>query len=117
MSVPVIPEIKRDHIMNLLAKGQREDGRGKSDLRTIKIDSGCIESADGSARVKVGKTEVIAGVKILPGTPFPDSPDVGVLTTGAELIPMAHGTFESGPLGEDAIELARVVDRGIRESG
>ena len=117
MSSPVIPEIKRDHIMNLLAKAQREDGSGKSDLRAIKIDAGCIESADGSARVKIGKTEVIAGVKILPGTPFPDSPDVGVLTTGAELIPMAHGSFESGPPGEDAIELARVVDRGIRESG
>jgi exosome complex component RRP42 len=40
-----------------------------------------------------------------------------VLTTGAELIPMAHASFESGPPGEDAIELARVVDRGIRESG
>ena len=30
---------------------------------------------------------------------------------------MAHPSFESGPPGEDAIELARVVDRGIRESG
>jgi len=30
---------------------------------------------------------------------------------------MAHPLFESGPPGEDAIELARVVDRGIRESG
>jgi exosome complex component RRP42 len=30
---------------------------------------------------------------------------------------MAHPLFESGPPGENAIELARVVDRGIRESG
>lgn len=117
MGKPVIPEIKRDHIVKLLAKGKREDGRGVGDVREIKILAGCIESADGSARIKLGKTEVIAGVKIIPGTPFPDSPDVGVLTTGAELIPMAHSTFESGPPGEDAIELARVVDRGIRESG
>ena len=56
-------------------------------------------------------------MKIIPGTPFPDTPNLGVLTTGAELIPMAHPSFESGPPGEDAIELARVVDRGIRESG
>jgi len=117
MSEYVISEIKRDHIMKLLKEGKREDGRGVDEVRDIKISVGCIESADGSARVKLGKTEVIAGVKIIPGTPFADTPDSGVLTMGAELIPMAHPSFESGPPGEDAIELARVVDRGIRESG
>lgn len=117
MTGAIIPEIKRDHILNLLARGEREDGRAKDQMRDIKVTIGFVEPADGSARVKIGKTEVIAGVKIIPGTPFQDSPDVGVLTTGAELIPMAHASFESGPPGEDAIELARVVDRGIRESG
>ena len=117
MSNPIMSEIKRDHIMDLLEKGQRTDGRGPEDFRKITVETDCIESADGSARVKMGRTEVIAGVKIIPGTPFGDTPTSGVLTTGAELIPMAHGTFESGPPGEDAIELARVVDRGIRESG
>jgi exosome complex component RRP42 len=117
MSEYVISEIKRDHIMNLLKEGKREDGRCADDIRGIQISTGCIESADGSARVKIGKTEVVAGVKIIPGTPFGDTPDSGVLTMGAELIPMAHPMFESGPPGEDAIELARVVDRGIRESG
>ncbi len=117
MSDEVISQIKRDHIVNLLAKGTRTDGRGLTDVRDIQITTNCIESADGSARVKLGNTEVIAGIKIIPGTPFPDTPNSGVLTTGAELIPMAHSSFESGPPGEDAIELARVVDRGIRESG
>ena len=117
MSNEIMSEIKRDHVMNLLANGVREDGRKLTDVREISIDTNCIESADGSARVKMGKTEVIAGVKIIPGTPFGDTPTSGVLTTGAELIPMAHPDFESGPPGEDAIELARVVDRGIRESG
>ena len=117
MSEYVISEIKRDHIMNLLKEGRREDGRSVDDIRDIQIMTGCVESADGSARVKLGNTEVIAGVKIIPGTPFGDTPDSGVLTMGAELIPMAHPSFESGPPGENAIELARVVDRGIRESG
>ncbi|RLF35035.1 MAG: RNA-binding protein, partial [Thermoplasmata archaeon] len=34
----------------------------------------------------------------------------------AELIPLASPDFEAGPPDKDAIELARVVDRGIRES-
>ena len=117
MSVEMMSEIKRDHMMNLLEQGKRVDGRSPTDLRKITVEPGLIESADGSAKVKIGKTVVMAGVKIIPGTPFPDTPNIGVLTTGAELIPMAHPTFESGPPGEDAIELARVVDRGIRESG
>ncbi len=117
MSNEIMSDIRRDHILNLLKDGKRIDGRGSGEFRKIEVVTNCIESADGSARVKIGKTEVIAGVKIIPGTPFPDTPNLGVLTTGAELIPMAHPSFESGPPGEDAIELARVVDRGIRESG
>jgi len=117
MSRAIIAEIRKNHIEELLKKGTRTDGRGLNDLREITIETKVIESADGSAIVKFGNTEVIAGVKIVPGTPYGDAPRSGVLTTGAELIPMAHPMFESGPPGEDAIELARVVDRGIRESG
>jgi exosome complex component RRP42 len=40
-----------------------------------------------------------------------------VLITNAELIPSASPDFEAGPPSKDAVELARVVDRGIRESG
>nr|NIU39096.1 exosome complex protein Rrp42 [Candidatus Bathyarchaeota archaeon]NIV44728.1 exosome complex protein Rrp42 [Candidatus Bathyarchaeota archaeon] len=69
-----------------------------------------------SARVRLGKTEVFVGIKIGIGEPFSDVPNQGVLTVNAELVPLASPTFEPGPPGEDAIELARVVDRGIRES-
>lgn len=117
MSNEIISEIRRDHILNLLKEDKRTDGRNVDDFRQIKFEVGLIESADGSALVEIGKTKVTAGIKIIPGTPFGDTPNMGVLTTGAELIPMAHPSFESGPPGEDAIELARVVDRGIRESG
>jgi len=66
--------------------------------------------------VRLGKTEVMVGVKVQLGEPFPDVPEQGVLTVNAELVPLASPTFEPGPPNEDAIELARVVDRGIRES-
>ena len=117
MSRAIISEIRKNHILGLLSEGKRTDGRGLDDVREISVSTSVIESADGSAIVKYGNTEVIVGVKIIPGTPFQDTPGKGVLTTGAELIPMAHPLFESGPPGEEAIELARVVDRGIRESG
>ncbi|MEM2281680.1 MAG: exosome complex protein Rrp42 [Candidatus Bathyarchaeia archaeon] len=100
----------------LIAKGKRLDGRGLNDYREIKVEQGIIERAEGSARVLLGKTEVMVGVKIEIGEPFPDTPNEGVLTVNAELVPLASPTFEPGPPDENSIELARVVDRGIRES-
>ena len=64
----------------------------------------------------LGKTEVLVGVKIETGTPFPDTPNDGVLTVNAEFVPLASPSFEPGPPDENSIELARIVDRGIRES-
>lgn len=97
-------------------KGVRFDSRGLEEYRDIVIEYGIAKTAEGSARVKLGNTEVLAGVKLMVGTPFPDTPEEGVITVNAEFLPMASPDFESGPPGIDSIELSRVVDRGIRES-
>jgi exosome complex component RRP42 len=108
--------LQDQYILNLASKGLRVDKRGPEDYRKIEVEKNPIEKAEGSARVRMGKTEVIAGVKLGIGTPFPDVPDQGVLIVNAEFSPIASPEFESGPPSEKAIELARVVDRGIRES-
>jgi exosome complex component RRP42 len=112
----IIVRVKQKQIVDLLAKGKRVDGRGLTDYREIKVEQGVIERAEGSARVLLGKTEVMVGTKIEIGKPFSDTPDEGGLAVNAELVPLASPTFEPGPPNEDSIELARVVDRGIRES-
>jgi exosome complex component RRP42 len=108
--------VKQKQIVQSIDKGKRLDGRGLTDYREIKLEQGIIERAEGSARVLLGKTEVLVGAKIEVGEPFPDTPNEGVLTVNAELVPLASSTFEPGPPDENSIELARVVDRGIRES-
>jgi len=112
----IISEIERKHVITLLEHNKRVDGRALTEIRPIEIETGLIEKAEGSARIKMGKTQVIVGVKTGLGTPFPDTPDRGVFTTMAELVPLASPIFETGPPNENAIELARVVDRGVRES-
>src|SRR3990170_3624565 len=109
-------KVKQKRIAQLIARGKRLDGREPTDYREIQLESGLIERAEGSARVRLGKTEVLVGIKIEAGEPFPDVPNEGVLTVNAELVPLASPTFEPGPPNESAIELARIVDRGIRES-
>ncbi len=116
MSEDVIAEIKRDYIYSLANQGDRADGRKFDEFRPISVEVGVIQKAEGSARVKIGESQVVVGVKVQPGEPFPDTPDTGVIITNLELVPLASPTFETGPPREDAIELARVVDRGVRES-
>lgn len=113
----VIATLKRDYIYNLMVKGKRQDGRGFKDFRDIKLETNVIAKAEGSAKVTLGNTQVLVGVKLQTGTPFPDSQDEGVIITNLELNPIASPEFEPGPPREEAIEMARVVDRGIRESG
>ncbi|MEF8848998.1 MAG: exosome complex protein Rrp42 [Candidatus Thermoplasmatota archaeon] len=112
----ITSSIKRDYLINLAKKGKRTDGRKFNEYREINIEPDYISNAEGSAKVEIGNTQVVAGIKIDLGEPYPDTPNEGVMTTAAELIPLASPNFEPGPPREDAVELARVVDRGIRES-
>lgn len=111
-----VARLEQKTVVDLIGKGKRVDDRGPLDYRPTTITLGVVEKANGSAQVYLGKTKVLAGVKIQPGTPFPDTPDEGILTVNAEFVPLASPTFEAGPPDENSIELVCVVDRGIRES-
>ncbi|MCS7123192.1 MAG: exosome complex protein Rrp42 [Candidatus Aenigmarchaeota archaeon] len=105
-----------EYLLKLLRNGKREDGRGLNEFRKISFKTGIIKKAEGSAVVNFGNTSVIAGVKLDVGEPFSDSPNEGILIVNAEFSPIAAPFFEPGPPDENAIELARIVDRGIRGS-
>lgn len=116
-SAEVISHIDRNYIADILSKGERVDGRKFGEYRPLEIEPSPVAAkAEGSAIVRLGGTSVVAGVKVLTGEPYPDTPDEGVVMVTAELAPIASPLFELGPPKEDAIELARVVDRGVRES-
>jgi exosome complex component RRP42 len=115
-SFKINPEL-RSHMIKSLDEGIRFDGRKSDEFRKITIETGVTRNAEGSARVKIGETEVICGVKMGMETPYPDTPDNGNLAVNVELLPLSNERFERGPPGIEAIELARVIDRGIRESG
>jgi len=112
-----ISYLRREQIRRLLASKARIDGREVDQVRPAEVKTGVVKTADGSAEVKLGKTHVVAGVKIGLGQPFPDAPDEGVLVVNAEVLPHASPYTEVGPPDEFAIELARVVDRGLRHCG
>ena len=112
-----LPNINKKQIEALLSKDIRLDGRKPFDYRDIIIETDVSNNAEGSARVKIGKTDVIVGVKMGVQEPYTDHEDEGTMMTGMEYSPASGERYESGPPKINAIETARVVDRGIRESG
>ncbi len=114
MSDEVTTEILQTHILDLASKGKRLDGRSTDEYRTVSVQPGYVVTADGSCLARIGETMVLAGIKLEPGKPFPDTPNAGVLTSNAELVPLSSPTFEPGPPAPGAIEVSRVVDRAIR---
>ncbi|MDO8508396.1 MAG: RNA-binding protein [Nanoarchaeota archaeon] len=112
-----VSNVTREYLARLFSQDKRFDGRKLLDLREMELGYDVSNKAEGSVRVKFGKTEVIVGVKLAPGEPYPDSPTDGNLMCTAELLLLASSKFEAGPPAFKAIELGRLVDRAIRESG
>ena len=113
----VIPKLKQDVMRKMIEQGVRIDNRGLNDYRELSIRVNVIKTADGSSLVSLGNTKVMAGVKVEVGKPFEDTPDEGALIVNLEIAPTASPDVEPGPPDENAIEIARVVDRAIRHSG
>ncbi len=112
----ILPQLRKETIKKIVEQGKRSDGRGHLDFRNVVLHVNPIKTADGSAIVSLGNTKVVAGVKVGVGAPYPDTPDEGALIVNLETPPLAAPTIEPGPPDENAIEIARVVDRTIRHS-
>lgn len=108
--------VNTEFIKESLNNNVRSDGRKLDDYRDIEIETGIIPQANGSARVKLGETEVVAGVKFAVSKPYPDTANKGMFMVNGELSPISNPNYRGGPPSPESIELSRVVDRAIRES-
>jgi exosome complex component RRP42 len=115
-STIIVENLRKKQMRESISAGKRLDERSLDEIRPLQIEIDVIKKASGSAWVKLGKTEVIAGVKVETGEPFEGLENSGAMIITAEVLPIASPHIEPGPPDEETIELARVVDRGVRES-
>ncbi|KAK3416564.1 hypothetical protein EUGRSUZ_H02323 [Eucalyptus grandis] len=104
---------EKKFIESALVSGLRVDGRNLYDYRKLSINFG---KEDGSAEVHLGQTRVMGIATSQLVQPYRDRPNEGTLSIFTEFSPMADPSFEPGRPGEFAVELGRVIDRGLRES-
>ncbi|XP_074311400.1 exosome complex component RRP45B-like [Silene latifolia] len=104
---------EKQFIETALLSDLRIDGRQPFDYRRLTIKFG---REDGSSEVQLGQTHVMAFVTAQLVQPYKDRPNEGSLAIFTEFSPMADPSFEAGRPGESAVELGRIIDRGLRES-
>ena len=115
-STIIVENLRKKQMRESISAGKRLDERSLDETRPLQIEIDVIKKASGSAWVKLGKTQVIAGIKVETGEPFEGLENSGAMIITAEVLPIASPHIEPGPPDEETIELARVVDRGVRES-
>jgi exosome complex component RRP42 len=45
----------------------------------MELETKLMDQVNGSARLRVGNTDILVGIKVEIDTPYPDSPDIGKL--------------------------------------
>ena len=109
--------VNKEAITHLASTQLRLDGRKLDEYRQpITVETNISWTAEGSARVQIGETVVMAGVKLSLEKPYNDTADQGGIMINAELLPLSSPNYDPGPPSIKAVELARVTDRGIREA-
>ncbi|PSC67545.1 exosome complex component RRP42 [Micractinium conductrix] len=91
----------------------RNDGRRREEYRPLAVQLGVLAQATGSARVQLGDTDVIVGLKAEIGNPDAERPDCGRLVCGVECSPVASPAFRGRGGDELSGELARALERSL----
>lgn len=95
----------------LIVGGKRLDGRLPEDLRTVKMEVGVVERADGSAQVSFGNTEAVVSVygprKLYPR--FLQESDTGILRCRYNMAPFSVEDRKSPGPSRRSIEISKVT--------
>jgi exosome complex component RRP43 len=85
-----------EYYAKFIAEDARPDGRPLGRARPMSVAKGVVTTANGSALVKVGRTSVLAAVKLEPVAPELDTPGEGMLEVNVELPPMCSAATRPG---------------------
>lgn len=87
----------REYLRKFVAQKIRPDGRSLHQPREPHLMHGAITTADGSCTVRVGRTMVVAGVKVEVAEPTRAAPSDGFLVVNVEIPPMCSPNARPGP--------------------
>ena len=104
---------ERDFVLDGIDQDLRVDGRGRLDHRSLTLELGTSPQASGSARLRLGSTDVMVAVRADIGTPPAGFPTHGRLSCAVELSASADPAYEGRGGEKAAAELSRALERGL----
>ncbi|KAL9693512.1 hypothetical protein quinque_012797 [Culex quinquefasciatus] len=114
MKERVISISEKTFVQKAVLESVRVDGRSLDEFRKLRLNFG---SEWGSVHVSLGETRVLAQVSCEVVTPRATRPNEGTLFINVELGPMAAPHFEAGRMSEVGVQLNRILERAIKDSG
>ncbi|KAI9494413.1 ribosomal protein S5 domain 2-type protein [Zychaea mexicana] len=94
MPTPLISPAEKDYIKQGVEYDCRADGRSRLEYRHLILESGLLSQTSGSARCRLGDSDVLVGVKVEIGEIEQDQPDRGRVVCNVECSPSASQQFE-----------------------
>uniref|UniRef100_A0A663DWG1 Ribosomal RNA-processing protein 42 n=1 Tax=Aquila chrysaetos chrysaetos TaxID=223781 RepID=A0A663DWG1_AQUCH len=111
MASVVLSEAEKLYIVHGIQEDLRVDGRGCEDYRCAEVETDVVSNTSGSARVKLGHTDILVGVKAEMGTPKLEKPDEGYLEFFVDCSANATPEFEGRGGEELGTEIANTFYR------
>ncbi|CAO3598585.1 unnamed protein product [Absidia cylindrospora] len=94
MPAPLISPAEKSYIEQGVEQNCRADGRGRLEYRHIVLELGLLSQASGSARCRLGDSDVLVGIKVEIGDVDQENPNVGRVVCNVECSPSASQQFE-----------------------
>ncbi|MDA9079884.1 hypothetical protein N9M16_00450 [Candidatus Dependentiae bacterium] len=105
-----------EYYAKFISEGARPDGRPLGRARPTSVAVGVAGTAHGSALVKVGRTTVMAAVKLEACQPDPERPDVGFIDVVMEFPPMCSASTRPGRPNDESSFIARRIEDALVDS-
>lgn len=99
----------REYLKRFLDNNVRPDGRTLTMARDMVMTTGSINTAVGSAMVKIGRTMAVAGVEATLEEPSASSPEDGVIDYTVEILATASFNFRQIRASDDALVLTHYI--------
>ncbi|XP_035680176.1 exosome complex component RRP42-like [Branchiostoma floridae] len=107
----VLSDAERLFIVHGVQDDLRSDGRACEDYRHVQVETDVVSNTSGSARLRLGNTDILVGVKAEMGEPDPGRPKEGKLEFFVDCSANASPEFEGRGGEELAIEVSNALQR------
>jgi len=106
-----LSESEKTFVLHGVEQNFRIDGRSRSDVRPIMIETDTVSHASGSCHLRLANTDILVGIKAELETPLPQNPDRGRIEFFVDCSANATPAFE-GRGGESlAADISRLLAR------